>query len=254
MQPGTLSLPDALGIGVQKGGTTTLHHLLQAHPEVYLPACKEVHFFSKHYAAGPAWYARHFAEAPAHCRRIEITPYYVFHPMVPERVRALLPRVRLILLLRDPVERALSQLFHSRRLGFETLPAEQALAAECERLAGADAVLAQPDGLHQSHQEHSYLSRSRYELQLPRWRAAFAPEQLLVLRSEDLFDAPAAVWTRLQAFLQLTPVELPEGLAKPWNRGHGEADAVSSGLRAELRSQLEPTYAAMARDYGINWS
>ena len=136
MQPGTLSLPDALGIGVQKGGTTTLHHLLQAHPEVYLPACKEVHFFSKHYAAGPAWYARHFAEAPAHCRRIEITPYYVFHPMVPERVRALLPRVRLILLLRDPVERALSQLFHSRRLGFETLPAEQALARHSDDAQG----------------------------------------------------------------------------------------------------------------------
>lgn len=245
--------PDALGIGVQKGGTTTLHTLLQAHPEVFLPLSKEVHFFSKHYAEGPEWYARQFGEA-GDCRcRAEITPYYIFHPQVPARVQALLPRVRLILLLRDPVERTLSQVFHSRRLGLEPLDPEQALAAERERLAGAEAVLARPDGLHQSHQEHSYLSRSRYEQQLARWLAHFDRQQLLVLRSEDLFLDPQRVWQQLQAFLELTPIPLPEGGA-PWaNRGLGESTGVAASLKTRLRDELAPTYEAMARDYGISW-
>lgn len=254
MPAGTPSWPDALGIGVQKGGTTTLHHLLQSHPEVFLPDCKEVHYFSKHYAEGPQWYARQFAEAPAGSLCMEITPYYVFHPMVPERVRQLLPQARLILLLRDPVERTLSQLFHSCRLGFETLPPEQALAAELERLAGAEAVLSRPDGLHPSHQEHSYVSRSRYEQQLQRWRSWFPDEQLLLLRSEDLFARPDWAWSRLQEFLRLTPRPLPEGITtRLWNRGQGEASDVSASLRAELRQQLAPTYAAMQSQYGISW-
>ena len=242
-----------LGIGVQKGGTTTLHHLLQAHPEVFLPASKEVHFFSKHYAEGPQWYLEQFAAA-GDCRcRAEITPYYVFHPEVPARVQALLPEVRLILLLRDPVERALSQLFHSRRLGFETLDPEQAIAAELERLEGAEAVLARPDGVHRSHQEHSYLSRSRYEQQLGRWLRHFERERLLLLRSEDLFRAPEQVWKQLQSFLQITPIPLPEGGALWENRGLGESDHLPADLRDRLRQELAPTYAAMAQDYGISW-
>lgn len=242
-----------LGIGVQKGGTTTLHHLLQAHPEVFLPASKEVHFFSKHYAEGPQWYLEQFAAA-GDCRcRAEITPYYVFHPEVPARVQALLPEVRLILLLRDPVERALSQLFHSRRLGFETLDPEQAIAAELERLEGAEAVLARPDGVHRSHQEHSYVSRSRYELQLARWLRHVDRERLLLLRSEDLFLDPERTWQRLQAFLELTVRPLPEGGLMRSNSGRGEAATIPASLRAELRRQLAPTYEAMAGLYGISW-
>ena len=105
-----------------------------------------------------------------------------------------------IVLLRDPVERTLSQLFHSRRLGFEPLDPEQALAAELERLEGAEDVLARPDGLHRSHQEHSYVSRSRYEQQLARWLRHVDRERMLLLRSEDLFLDPHRVWRQLQAF------------------------------------------------------
>jgi hypothetical protein len=250
--PAGRRLPNFLGLGVQKGGTTTLHRLLADHPQVFLPEQKEVHYFSLHYAQGPAWYASHYEQAAPGQRCGDITPYYLFHPQAPGRIQALLPAARLIVLLRDPVQRSLSQLFHSRRLGLEPLAPEAAIAAEPARLLGAEAALAAAAGRHGSHQEHSYVSRSRYERQLPLWQARFGPEQLLLLRSEDLFTDPATVWERLQAFLGLTPLPLRGAL--PWaNAGEGEAAAVPEGLSQQLRQQLEPTYRAMAVDYGMHW-
>ena len=245
-------LPDFLGLGVQKGGTTTLHLLLADHPEVFLPQQKEVHYFSLHYAQGPAWYASHYEAAAAaqHCG--DITPYYLFHPQAPARIQALLPAARLIVLLRDPVQRSLSQLFHSRRLGLEPLEPEAAIAAEPQRLDGAGAALAPDAGRHGSHQEHSYVSRSRYERQLPVWQALFAPEQLLILRSEDLFAHPARIWEQLQHFLGLRPIPLGRALPRA-NAGEGEAGSVPEALRARLRQELAPTYAALAADYGLHW-
>ena len=130
-----LRLPHFLGLGTQKGGTTSLQKLLEQHPGVYLPPCKEVHYFSLHAEEPARWYAEHYRDARRGQRRGDITPFYLFHPDVPARIRALLPRARMIVLLRDPVERALSQVFHARRHGFETLEVADALAAEPERLA-----------------------------------------------------------------------------------------------------------------------
>jgi hypothetical protein len=222
-------LPEFLGVGVQKGGTTTLQLLLEHHPSAFLPAAKELHYFSLHYERGEAWYRESFAAAHSHQRCGEITPYYLFHPAAPARIQALLPQARLIVLLRDPVERALSQVFHSRRLGLEPLELEPALAAEAQRLVGAEAVLAAADGRHRSHQEHSYLARSRYEQQLPCFEALFPAEQLLVLRSEDLFAQPEWVWGQVLAFLHLEPWPLPL-LDRPANAGRGEAAAVPPAL------------------------
>lgn len=244
-------LPDFLGIGVQKGGTTTLQRLLEQHPGVFLPASKEQHFFTLHYAEGEQWYRQRFIGAdPQQCCG-EITPYYLFHPEAPRRIRALVPGVRLIVLLRDPVERALSQYFHARRLGLEALPLGQALAMESQRLAGAELVLKAPAGRHRSHQEHSYLTRSRYEQQLQRYAAFFSAEQLLLLRSEDLFSRPAELWARVLSFLELEPLVLPAVPAA--NAGEGEAAEVSSELRGWLREQLAPTYQAMQHTYGLCW-
>ncbi|MCT0224977.1 sulfotransferase [Synechococcus sp. CS-1328] len=258
IDPTAAPLPDFLGLGVQKGGTTTLQRLLERHPQVFLPAGKEVHFFSLHYGEGEAWYRHHYAAAAPHQRCGDITPYYLFHPAAPGRIQALLPQARLIVLLRDPVERALSQYFHSRRLGLEPLDLDAALAAEPQRLAGAEALLAAGDGVvvgrHRSHQEHSYLSRSRYEQQLDRYEALFPPGQLLLLRSEDLFAAPERIWPLLLEFLALDPCPLPaEAASLRANAGRGEAGHVPEALRRRLRQELEPTYRAMAARYGISW-
>ncbi len=245
-------LPRFLCLGVQKGGTTTLQLMLEQHPGVFLPAGKELHYFSLHYGEGEAWYREQFTAAHPDQICGEITPYYVFHPEAPVRIQQLLPEAKLIVLLRDPVERTLSQFFHSRRWGLETLDLEEALAAEEERLEGADAVLAAEDGRHRSHQEHSYLARSRYGEQLQRLEDLFPAEQLLVLRSEDLFRQPEPLWQRLQAFLELEPWPLPV-LEQPANAGSGEAAAVPENVRQKLRDSLAPTYAWVTQRYGIRW-
>lgn len=245
-------LPSFLGLGTQKGGTTTLHDLLQQHPQVYLPACKEVQFFSLEHQRGEVWYRQQFQPAQPGQRCGDITPYYLFHPAAAQRIQALLPEARLLVLLRDPVERALSGYFHSWRLGLDPLPLEQALAAEPERLWGADQQLISGGPAHRSHQVHSYVSRSCYGPQLAAYEALFAPEQLLVLRSEDLFGEPERVWQQLLEFLELEPWPLPP-LPGASNAGRGEAAAVPEPLRLALRERLADTYALMAERYGLHW-
>ncbi len=245
-------LPDFLGLGAQKAGTTTLHALLAAHPGAFLPALKEVQYVSLHADRPVAWYRSQFAGAGPDRRAGEFSPYYLFHPWVPGRIAALLPEARLIVLLRDPVERALSGYFHSRRHGLEPLPIEAAFAAEAGRLDGAEAVLRDPAGRHTSHQHHSYLARSRYEVQLARYSGIHAPSRLLVLRSEDLFQDPEPIWRQVLDFLDLAPIPLP-AVDRHENRGRGESATVDPTFRARLRDALEPTYEAIARTYGITW-
>ena len=245
-------LPHFLGLGTQKGGTTTLQRLLERHPQVWLSPTKELQFFSLHYARGLAWYEEQFAPAGPQQRCGDITPYYLFHPQAPRRIATHLPEVNWIVLLRDPVERCLSQYFHSRRLGLETLELEEALWAEAGRLEGAEAVLEAGDGRHRGHQEHSYVARSRYEGQLARYESLLDPGRRLLLRSEDLFVDPARIWAQLLAFLELEALPLPAGITAA-NPGAGEAASVSPALRGWLREQLAPTYQAMERIYGLRW-
>ena len=241
--PNRPRLPDFLGLGTQKGGTSTLQALLKTHPRVFLPARKEVHYFSLHADQPTQWYAEHYRNAkPLQCWG-DITPFYLFHPDAPERIHTVLPKARLIVLLRDPVERALSQYFHSLRLGFETLPLEDALAAEEERLS---------TGKLQHLQEHSYVSRSRYLEQLDRYLELFPGRQLLVLQSETLFADPTATWRQIEAFLDLPQAPCPAAAPKA-NAGQGEARAVTAGIRRDLRRQLEATALGVRERFGFGW-
>lgn len=239
----TLRLPHFLVLGTQKGGTTSLQKLLERHPGVFLPPCKEVHYFSLHADQPASWYAAHYADARLGQRRGDITPFYLFHPQAPERIHRLIPRVRLIALLRDPVERALSQVFHAQRHGFETLAVNDALAAEPARLASGDPY---------SFQKHSYLARSRYLEQLERYEALFPRRRLLVLKSEDLFNDTAVVWKRIQHFLRLRSRPLPIALPRA-NAGQGEADQVDPAIRTALRTSLAATASGVKARYGIDW-
>ena len=154
--------PDFLILGAQKAGTTSLLDWLGAHPRIAPPDRKEVHWFTNHWGRPAAWYRSHFPRRPAGVLSAEATPYYLFHPAVPERVARALPDVRCIVLLRDPAARTISHHNHERALGFEDLELEAALAAERRRLAGAhERLAADPRARSFAHQHHSYLARSR---------------------------------------------------------------------------------------------
>ena len=131
-------LPDFLILGAQKAGTTALYSYLRKHPSIIGPSWKEVSYFDRHYARGPAWYRGNFPNKLRTRGALvgEASPSYLFHPLGPRRVRELVPEARLVALLRDPVDRALSHYNHERALGREPLSFEDALAAEDDRLRG----------------------------------------------------------------------------------------------------------------------
>src|SRR5437588_2037479 len=139
-------LPDFLIIGGQRCGTTSLYYYLINYPGIS-PACtKEVHFFDVNFEKGPGWYRAQFPTVigksyAKYARKHslitgEASPYYLFHPHAPRRISALIPKVKLIALLRNPVDRAFSQHWLEVQSGYETLSFKEAIESEQERLAG----------------------------------------------------------------------------------------------------------------------
>ena len=119
-----MTLPTFLGIGVPRAGTTWLHALLSAHPQVYLPSRrKEVRFFDRYHDQGQGWYEEFFCgpdDAPRYAAIGEISPQYLYDPECPGRISTLLPEAKLIVMLRHPVDRAYSQFgFVIQRRGFK---------------------------------------------------------------------------------------------------------------------------------------
>jgi hypothetical protein len=231
-------LPDFLIIGAQKAGTTSLHAYLAQHSRVVPPVTKEVHFFDHEFGCGTDWYRAHFQKARGNGYVTgESTPYYLFHPLAPERVVETLPECLLIVLLRDPVDRAFSHHNHECALGFESLSFEEAIAAEPERLAREEArLLADPAYRSFAHQHHSYLARGRYAEQLEHWLEAFDRDRVLVLGAEDLFADPRRAVEEAQEFLGL-PIEAPTDVTAKNARAYAP---ISKTTRAELDAVFEP--------------
>jgi hypothetical protein len=231
------ALPDAVILGAQKSGTSSLHGYLVQHPGVIEPLLKEVHYFDVNYHRGEAWYRAHFGRIGDAGLNLESSPYYLFHPAVPRRLHALLPDARLIVLLRDPVRRAYSHYWHERDKGREKLAFEDAIAAEPGRLGGADEQLA--DGTLERSLEHkrfSYLARGRYAEQLERWFELFPRERFLILRFEDLARDPRGVLNETLGFLGLPPVESVS--LKP--RNTRKYPPMSQDTAGRLRDYFEP--------------
>lgn len=212
--------PDFIIIGVQKGGTTSLYHYLIQHPQIVPALEKEVHFFDLEFDRGWNWYMSHFPDMLAtnqdndryssatlttgQMLTGEASPYYIFHPLVPQRIAQSLPTVKLIVLLRDPVDRAISHYYHAVQWGFEKLTIADAFAQEKERLAGeVEKMLADPSYHSFNHRHFSYLARGRYAEQLAHWFEYFPREQFLILSSESLYRDPDCALQRVCQFLGL---------------------------------------------------
>jgi hypothetical protein len=232
-------LPHIVNIGAQRSGTTSLFQYLGAHPSVVRPVVKEIHYLTDRFHRGERWYRAHFPRAGRSVLTYEATPYYLFHPLAPARARQTMPAVRVVVLFRNPVDRAYSHYVHSVQRGFETLSFEDALAAEPVRLEGeAERLAADPDYRSVEHRVFSYAARGQYASQLQRWFDHFPPEQVLPIRSEDLYADPAREVRRVLEF-----VGLPDG---PPPRFVVHAKGPSGGAPpppADIRRQLEREFA-----------
>ncbi|UBU12419.1 sulfotransferase family protein [Nonomuraea gerenzanensis] len=257
---GARVLPSFLITGAQRCGTTSLYRALAQHPLLLKPVLhKGVHYFDVAYWRGPAWYQAHFplrvGAALLHHRygtraqAYESSPYYLFHPLAGERIAADLPGVKLIVLVRDPVARAVSAHAHELARGFETESHfEYAVELEAQRLAGAEERLREsPFALHHSHRHHAYLARGRYADQLDRLEPLIGRERILVLDSHRFFTEPESVYDRVLDFLGLPHLGYPV-----FERHNGRAAPrrVPQVLGRALRDHFEAYDARLARWLG----
>jgi hypothetical protein len=257
-------LPDFVIVGAQKAGTTSLYAYLRAHPNVLPAAFKEVHFFDTcEWDAGPEAYRAnfplkvHMALARRLSRRPvitgEATPYYLYHPLAAERLAATAPDAKIIILLRDPVERALSHYWHEVRGKRETLPIREALQAEEARLRGREDALVggEPPCQHLDHRNFSYRARSRYSAQVARYLELFPADHVLVLQSEKLFGDDPDAKAQLADFLGLPPLTRPfvaENVGTRTPRNAEEA-AVREMLARDLAEDEDKLRALVGEDF-----
>lgn len=224
-------LPNAVIIGAMKCATTALHRYLGAHPEVAMTALKETNFFigppraphglerewwrSGQWHRGLSWYASLFdGRMPV---RGESSPGYTSpaNPEAATRMAAVIPHARLIYLVRDPLQRALSQYAHHRRDGAEDRPLEDALL--------------DPDS--------QYLSRSRYFERLQPFLAHFPPQQILVLVQERLLADRRGQLHRVFRHVGVDPHWWDDGLARRCHVG-GRVPAAPAALRRAFRARI----------------
>lgn len=249
-------VPHFLIIGVQRGGTTSLYDYLTQHPKIAAAKRKEVHYFDLNYMKGPAWYRAQFPW----WRRVrpgtitgEASPYYVFHPAVRDRVKEALPAARLILLVRDPVDRAYSHYHLALRRKHEELPFAEAVQAEPSRLEGEAEKLLDPAYESFAYQHHTYVSRGHYAVQLRHWLEVFEASQIRVIGSEEFFADPAATLATTFDFLGVKPFELE---SFPHRNLGGYSDDMDPSTKAKLiehyRPHNEALYELIGRDLG--WS
>jgi hypothetical protein len=261
---GLRGLPDFLIIGAKRGGTTSLSRYLFAHPDVMplvprVQRIKGVHFFDQNFWRGERWYrsffpldaARRIAERRRTHRTGEASPYYLFHPVAAERAARVAPEARIVVILRNPVDRAFSHWRERSRNGGEPLSFEDALDAEEERLRGLEDYLrASERHVSYAHEQQSYLAQGEYLGSLRRWTDRYPDQRMLVLLSEALEADPAVPYGRLLEFLGLRPFRPAEFARYNFHPG----PTMDPALRLRLLRHYRPHNEALAAALGIDLS
>lgn len=238
--------PDFVLAGAQRAGTTSLFRALMQHPQVVRPSMhKGVNYFDVNYPKGPRWYAAHFplrvtarlrtARVGAPCV-FEASGYYLYHPLAVERLAAEVPDTKVVVMLRDPVERAFSAYKHEVARGFEHESFERAIALEEERIAGEeDRMREDPTYTSFAHRHQSYLHRGHYADQIERLLRHIPREQVHLIESERFFTEPAPVFAGLTDFLGLTP-----HTPRHFDQYNARPGAMDADTRAFLREYFGP--------------
>ncbi|HEY1485740.1 MAG TPA: sulfotransferase [Micromonosporaceae bacterium] len=259
-------LPSFLISGGQRCGTTSMYRALAAHPAIRKAVLhKGVHYFDISYGKGMQWYRGHFPTQRAADRQsaqaggasvqtFESSPYYMYHPLAAERIARDLPDVKLVVLTRDPIERAYSQHAHEVARDFETeTDFAKALALEPSRLAGQSELLAADGNAYSfSHQHHGYRARGEYIRYIRRLESAVGRERIHVVDSAEFFATPEKAYDDVIDFLGLPHLGYPtfeQHNARP------RALPIPDDVHAELRAHYEPFDAELSEWLGhtVSW-
>lgn len=240
---GSRMMPSFIMVGAQRCGTTSLYRALLAHPSILPPVYhKGVNYFDVGYGHGPAWYRGHFprlSTAAAIERKtgtptvtFEASGYYMHHPWAASRIAADLPDVKVVVMVRDPVERAFSAHKHELARGFESEPFEKALELEDSRIEPELARMVEDPSYQSSIYRHqAYRRRGHYAEQISAFVDRLGTNQVHVVDSNDFFAEPVHEYTRLLRFLEM-PVVLPASFERYNAR---PSSAMPPGVEVSLR-------------------
>jgi hypothetical protein len=240
--------PDFVIIGAQKAGTTSLYNCLKQHPSVLPASKKEIHYFSRFYHKGLPWYLEHFPLREDTLLSGEASPFYLLHPQSARRIADTYPEIKIILILRDPVERAISHYHQQYRRGHEPLPMLEAFQSESDRIRETWKKLLKNQKVSAIKvQKFSYLKRGEYLEQLQRYESCFAREQIHLMESRTFFFHPRHALSRLFHFLGIDPNFMPADL---WPRKPGNYESIDPEVLDFLRSYYRPFNQALFQHIG----
>ena len=244
--------PDFIIVGTQKGGTSSLYSYIIQHPQIrpatapYLAG--EVNYFNASYHRGPSWYRSHFPLVLFSKDRKWITgeksPNYMTNPDVFDRIYKFSPNIKLIVLLRNPVERAISHYCMMRKVGVETISIGDALEQEEERIGSDYSSL--------TYRSYSYQKRGIYVEQMERCFKRFPRDQVMIIKSEDLFTKPYEILKDVFVYLGVDQNYRPPDIC-PKNAGsynRSEFSAAYKKLLDYYAPHNKRLYDLLNRDFG----
>lgn len=243
----SIAKPDFLIIGTPKGGTTSLYRYLIKHPQVIPCLKKEIHFWPWRYYRGLDWYLSHFPRIPQGENYIagEATTDYFDRHDVAEEVYNSFPQVKAIALLRNPIDRAISQYYHWVRLGWEKRTLEEAINADIQLIEQNPEI-----PITKKISWKNYLPRGIYIELIREWLKVFPSEQLLILKSEDFYADPQKMFNLILNYLDLSPYEIPD--YKKYNGGR--YPKLNSKMSEKLQKLFEPFNQQLSKEIGINFN
>lgn len=253
-------LPSFIIIGAQRCGTTSLYDYLSHHPQIIPSPVKELFYFDDYYTRPIEWYKSFFPtkkeqeklerDLVASVITGEASPSYFFHPYAAKRIKETLPDVKLILVLRDPIERAYSHYNHIKRLNREPLSFEEAIEKEEQRITPDIEKLAK-DEFYKADQrrDYSYLTRGYYAKQLKEWFKHFPKEQLLIVQSEEFYKNTPRVYNEIVEYLGLNSYTLPTFEAKNALKYAKMAPETKEKLKAYFAPKNEELYELLGKRF-----
>jgi len=232
----TAGKPNVFLIGAQKCGSASLLTHLSNHPEIHTPKNKEVGFFCDQniYSKGESWYRKFFDNRiPVN---VDGSASYFDSKQAAERVKAYNPAAKIILILRNPVDRAYSQYNAAFRLGFEKQSFEDALRLENDRIRYGERMVSE-HGHNYCFQRLGYKTRGCYADYLPVWTNLFDSERMLILNGEDLFKEPHEVMRSVYGFVGVNYLQPQSDV---WENKQRYSDEINPSVRSQMEAYYEP--------------
>jgi Sulfotransferase domain len=244
-------IPDFVIVGTMKGGTTALYDFITMHPDVEKASKKEIHYFTLHYHKGCDWYLAHFGRSPNKLTG-EASPTYfdiTNSTLVPTLIKNFNPNVKILLIIRDPIERALSQFNHLCKVNkIQTL-----LSMDVNEFFNIPLSQAIADATVEGYHLGQVIYFSTYYRKYMHYKSVFDSSNILVITNKGLKEAPFETMRNVYNFIGVKPIELKEFVSFRYSAGTN-IDMLNDRTYDRLAEMLYPDYSNFCKASGIEYS